>query len=147
MERCQRTLQGLMFKYMDYYETSRYINFLDKIVSTFNSKTNSTIKMIPHNAYQDNYHTNVMKNLEIHYTEALSNKKRSKYNIGDKVTIFKISKEGTFKKEYNFTFSEEIFTVHRIDNKLPQPRYFLRDADDEEIIGSFQAHELSIIRV
>ena len=88
-----------------------------------------------------------MKNLEIHYTKALNNKKRSKYNTGDKVRIFKISREGAFKKGYNPTFSEEFFTVHRVDNRLPQPRYFLRDADDEEIIGSFQAHELSIIRL
>ena len=147
VERSQRTLQGLMFKYMDYYETSRYINFLDEIVSTFNSKTNRTIKMSPNNAYQESNQNNVMKNLEIHYTKALTNKKRSKYNIGDKVRIFKISKEGAFKKGYNPAFSEEIFTVYRIDKRLPQPRYFLRDADDEEIIGSFQAHELSIIRV
>ena len=38
-------------------------------------------------------------------------------------------------------------SIHRVEKRLPQPRYFLRDADDEEIIGSFQAHELSIIRV
>ena len=131
---------------MNYYETSRYINFLDEIVSTFNSKTNRTIKMSPNNAYQESNHNNVMKNLEVHYIKALTNKKCSKYNIGDKVRIFKISKEGAFKKGYNPAFSEEIFTVYRIDKRLPQPRYFLRDADDEEIIGSFQAHELSIIR-
>ncbi len=94
MERSQRTLQGLMFKYMNYYETRRYINFLDEIVSTFNSKTNRTIKMSPNNAYQESNHNNVMKNLEIHYTKGLANKKRSKYNILKKDIIL------TFQKKF-----------------------------------------------
>ena len=79
MERSQRTVQGLMFKYMDYYETPVYINFLDEIVSTFNSKNNRTIKMSPNNANQERNHNNVMKTPETHYPKALSNKKRSKY--------------------------------------------------------------------
>ena len=147
VERSQRTLQGIMFKYMDYYETPRYINFLDEIVSTFNSKTNRTIQMTPNDAYNQRNHNNVMKNLEMYYIKALNNKKRSRYSTGDKVRIFKISKEGAFKKEYNPAFSEEIFIVHRVDKRLPQPRYFLKDGNDEEIIGSFQAHELSVVRV
>ena len=40
VERSQRTLQGIMFKFMDKYDTNRYIDDLQNIVSTYNLKSN-----------------------------------------------------------------------------------------------------------
>lgn len=73
--------------------------------------------------------------------------KGKKYSVGDKVRILKLTKEGVFRKGYKSIFSEEIFTIKRVDARLPQPRYFLCDSKNEEIVGSFQAHELSITRL
>ena len=87
-----------------------------------------------------------MKNLEKHYSKALNSKKKQKYNIGDRVRIFRLPKEGVFRKGYKPIFSEEVFTIERVNLRLPEPRYFLRDSENEAILGSFQAHELSVIR-
>ena len=146
VERCQRTLQGIMFKFMERYNTKRYIDYLKDIVSTYNSKTNRTLKLSPNNAYLKINYTKTMKNLEKHYSKAFKTKKTPRYKVGNKVRISKIPKEGTFRKGYKPTFSEEVFTVVKVDCRLPQPRYFLQDSNEESIIGSFQEHELSIIR-
>ena len=61
--------------------------------------------------------------------------------------IFKLSTEGVFRKGYKPIFAEQVFTIKREDLRLPQPRYFQCDSEYEEIVGSFQVHELSITRV
>ena len=75
VERSQRTLQGIMYRYMDHYNTKMYIDKLDEIVATFNSKVNRTIKMSPNEAYKDNNATVVLGNLEVHYNKRVSRKK------------------------------------------------------------------------
>ena len=30
---------------------------------------------------------------------------------------------------------------------LPEPRYYIKDESNNKIVGSFQAHELSIVRI
>lgn len=147
VERSQRTLQGIMFRFMDNFDTNRYIDDLQKIVSTYNSKINRTIKMSPNNAYLENNYTTVMKNVETHYSKTLQNKKKAKYKVGDNVRIYKLTKGGgVFRKGYKPIFSDEIFKISRVNTRLPLPRYFLLDSSNEPIIGSFQAHELSIVR-
>ena len=132
---------------MDRYETNRYINHLEDIVSSYNSQTNRTIRMSPNDAYLEVNYLKVMKNLEKHYNKAIQSKKKKKYNVGDRVRIFKLPKEGVFRKGYKPIFSEEVFKINRVDLRLPEPRYFLCDSENEEIIGSFQAHEPSVTRV
>lgn len=146
VERCQRTLQGIMYKFMERYNTKRYIDHLKEIVSTYNSKTNRTLKLSPNEAYLESNYSQAMQNLENHYSKALQSRKKPKYKIGDRVRISKLPKEGVFRKGYKMTFSEEVFAITKVDLRLPVPRYFLHDSNNEKIIGSFQSHELSIVR-
>ena len=67
VERSQRTLQGIMHRYMNNYSTKRYIDVLDRIVSSFNSRVNRTIKMTPNDAYENENASSVLRNLETHY--------------------------------------------------------------------------------
>ena len=146
VERSQRTLQGIMFRFMDKFNTKRYIDHLQNIVSTYNCKINRTIKMSPNDAYQEKNYSSVMKNLEKHYNSKLNARKKPKYKVGDLVRIYITSKEGVFRKGYKPTFTDELFKIIQVDTRLPEPRYFLTDTGDNTIIGSFQAHELSIVR-
>lgn len=148
VERSQRTLQGIMFRFMDKFDTNRYIDDLQKIISTYNSKTNRTLKMSPNNAYLENNYPTVIQNVEKHYSKALQKKKKAKYKIGDHVRIHILTKGGgVFRKGYKPTFSDEIFIICKVNTRLPEPRYFLLDSRNDPIIGSFQAHELSIVRI
>lgn len=53
VERSQRTLKGIMHKFVDSHQTKRYINILSDIVASFNSRVNRSIKMSPNDAYED----------------------------------------------------------------------------------------------
>ena len=131
---------------MNQFHTKRYIDSLDKIVSSFNSKVNRTIKMSPNNAYLERNYTRVMKNLELYYRKALQRKKKAKYKVGDRMRIHIIPKEGVFHKGYDTIFSSEIFTIYEVNTRLPDHRYYIKDESNNKIAGSFQAHELSIVR-
>lgn len=153
VERSQRTLKGIMYKFMNMhrnnymYNTNRYIDKLDAIVKTYNSKINRTIKMSPNDAYKDENYNMVMKNLELYYSKALENRKNPRYKLGDMVRIYIITKGGNvFRKGYKPGFSEEIFRIYKVDTRLPLPRYYLTDSRNEKIDGSFQGYELSIQR-
>ena len=130
---------------MDKFNTKRYIDHLQNIVSTYNCKINRSIKMSPNKAYLEKNYSTVMKNLEKHYRSKVNAKKNPKYKVGDLVRIYITSKEGVFRKGYKPSFTDEVFTITQLDTRLPVPRYFLSDAGDNAIIGSFQAHELSIV--
>ena len=86
-----------------------------------------------------------MKCLEKHYRSKVNARKNPEYKVGDLVRIYITSKEGVFRKGYKPSFTDEVFTITQLDTRLPVPRYFLSDAGDNAIIGSFQAHELSIV--
>ena len=103
--------------------------------------------MSPNDAYLEKNYSTVMKNFEKHYSSKVNSRKKPKYKVGDLVRIYITTKEGVFRKGYKPTFTDEVFTIIRVDTRLPEPRYFLQDTRDNIIIGSFQAHELSIVRI
>ena len=75
-------------------------------------------------------------------------KKKAEYKIGDHVRIHILTKGGSvFHKDYEAIYSDEIFIICKVNTRLPEPRYFLLDSRNDPIIGSFQAHELSIVRI
>ena len=79
---------------MNLSHTNRYIDKLDAIVKTYNSKVNRTIKMSPNEAYEDANYNIVMKNHELRYTKALNNRRKPKYKLGDMVRIYTLTKGG-----------------------------------------------------
>ena len=52
VERAQRALQSIIYKYMNHNSTKRYINRLDEFAEAFNSKVNRTIGISPYDAYK-----------------------------------------------------------------------------------------------
>ena len=81
-----------MYKFMNLSHTNRYIDKLDAIVKTYNSKVNRTITISPNEAYQDADHIIVMKNHELRYTKALNNRRKPKYKLGDMLIIYTLTK-------------------------------------------------------
>ena len=68
-----------------------------------------------------------------------SNKKDSKFKVGDHVRISKY--KNIFAKGYAPNWSEEIFVVKKIQNTVPWT-YVICDLNDEETVGSFYEKEL-----
>ena len=68
-----------------------------------------------------------------------SNKKNSKFKVGDNVRISKY--KNIFAKGYTPNWSEEVFVINKIKNTVPWT-YAISDLNGEEITGSFYEKEL-----
>ena len=67
-------------------------------------------------------------------------KQKPKFKIGDKVRISKY-KRNVFDKGYTPNWSEELFTIDKIQSTIPIT-YKIKDLNNEEIKGSFYEPEL-----
>ena len=137
VERWIRTMKEKMWKYFTDNNTYRYIDILPDLVEDYNNTVHTSIKMTPieaskkeneltawHNLYPDRY--------KIHNL-------RPKFSVGDEVRITK--KKKVFEKGYTTRWTEEIFTIKKIQNTDPIT-YKLEDLQGEEIKGSFYEQEL-----
>ena len=67
-------------------------------------------------------------------------KQKPKFKKGDKVRISKY-KRNVFDKGYTLNWSEELFTIDKIQSTIPIT-YKIKDLNNEEIKGSFYEPEL-----
>ena len=107
------------------------------MVKNYNEKVHSTIKMTPKEASKDINRGKVYFNII-----RKQNKSRPsiKYKKGDKVRISKYKRH--FEKGYNPNWTEEIFTIDKINMTNPVS-YQVRDLNNEKNLGSFYTRELS----
>lgn len=136
VERLNRTMKSIMFKYFTRHNTRKYIDILPDLVRRYNNSFHRSIKMSPVDVNKSNV-PRVWINL---YENRLSNvSKKESINIGD---LVRISNEKTiFQKRYEEIWTEEIFTVtHKIEGN-PMV-YKIKDQADESIKGTFYHEEL-----
>ena len=88
-----------------------------------------TIKMKPINVTDDSF---------VEYNEEW-NKKDPKFKVGDHVRISKY--KNIFAKGYSPNWSEEVFVINKIKNKVPWT-YVINDLNGEQVIGSFYEKEM-----
>ena len=117
-ERFIRTLKNKIFKHMKALSKDVYFDVLDDIVNKYNKKVHRTIKMKPINVTSGSY---------AEYKED-SNEKDCEYKVGDRVRISKY--KNIFAKEYAENWSEEVFVVSKIKNKVPWT-YVISDLNGE----------------
>ena len=94
IERFNRTLKNIMWKYFTANNTRFYLDALDQMVKNYNDKVHSTIKMTPKEASKDINRGKVYFNII-----RKQNKSRPiiKYKKGDKVCISKY--KGILKRD------------------------------------------------
>ena len=137
IERFNRTLKNIMWKYFTANNTRFCLDALDQMVKNYNDKVHSTIKMTPKEASRDITRGKVYFNII-----RKQNKSRTsiKYKKGHKVRISKYKRH--FEKRYTPNWTEEIFTIDKINMTNPLT-YQVRDLNNEKILGSFYTRELS----
>ena len=138
-ERWNRTVNEKMFKYFTENNTKKYIDVLDDFVERYNNTRHSSIKMTPVEASKKENEVRVYRNLYPDLTRLLM---RAKFRTGDKVRIQ--TKKGLFEKGFTPNWTEEVFTVSKIQKTNPVT-YKITDLNDEEIQGlsmnkSFRRH-------
>jgi Chromo (CHRromatin Organisation MOdifier) domain/Integrase core domain len=142
IERFNRTLQLLMYKYMTDNETERYIEVLPKLVHTYNNRFHRMIKTTPQQAENNNNGEHLK--LALIQQEQVKKIKRKIPNlkVGSFVRIAK--QKGKFARSYDEQTMQEIFKIKSVDTRKPIPLYHLTDYDGtEDIIGGFYEFELT----
>ena len=134
-----KTLMTKMYKYMASISKNVYINKLDDIVNEYNNIYHRTIKMKPVDVKDNTY----IDSMELHSAELHSsnevNDKDPKFKVGDHVRNSKC--KNSFAKEYTPNWSEEVFVIKKVKNRVPWT-YFINDLNGGEIIGIFYEKEL-----
>ena len=136
-ERWNRTIKTQMWKQFTIQGNTMYLDMLPKILKYYNNTKHSSIKMTPIEASKKKNEGVVYFNL---YGDMETLKQKPKFKIGDTVRISKYKRK-VFDKGYTPNWSEEVFTVDKIQYTNPIT-YKLKDLRSEDIKGSFYELEL-----
>ena len=136
-ERWNRTIKTKMWKQFTVQGNTQYLDMLPKLVKQYNNTKHNSIKMTPVEASKKKNEGAVYFNL---YGDIETLKQKPKFKAGDKVGISKY-KRNVFDKGYTANWSEEVFTVDKIQYTNPIT-YKIRDLNDEQIQGGFYTEEL-----
>ena len=138
VERFNRTLKGVMWRYLTRASTGRYIDVLPQLVSSYNNTYHRSIKMTPSEVNAQN-ESIVRKRLYPVQNFTI----RWKYNVGQSVRMKQTKR--VFKKGYEPSWTEEIFTISSLYPSDP-PTYILKDLAGEEIKGKFYEQEIQPVK-
>lgn len=145
VERFNRTLQLLMYKFMTDNETERYIDVLPQLVSTYNNRKHRMINMTPKQAEDNLQGEHLQLNLIQQQQLEKIPRKKPKYSIGTYVRIAK--QKGKFSRSYSEQTMQEIFRIKSVDVSKKIPLYHLTDYDgNEELVGGFYEFELTPVQ-
>ena len=137
VKRWIRTMKEKMWKYFTDNNTYTYIDILPDLVEDYNNTVHSSTKLTPVEASKKKNELSVWRNL---YPDRLKiHDLTPKFSVEDEVRISK--KKKTFEKGYTTRWTEEIFTITKIQNTNPIT-YKIADLQGEEIDGTFYETEL-----
>jgi hypothetical protein len=137
-------LKNVIYRYMTALNSTRYIDFLDKIVQNLNSTYRRTIKMSPDDVNKTN-ESEVFETLYGKYLKAAKKYKREQLNKtphfkkGSRVRL----KVVTFKKRgYTKNYTDQIFTIAKVQPTVPLTYVLLDEDSKSELVGSFYEDEI-----
>lgn len=136
VERLNRTIKSIMFKYFTKTNTRKYIDILPDLVKRYNNSYHRSIKMRPVDVNQSNV-SQVWINL--YEKLAVFHKSKNKLMVNDLVRIS--IEKAPFQKRYEEVWTEEIFIVSHCVAGNPTV-YKLKDQNNEPIKGVFYYEEL-----
>lgn len=138
IERFNRSLKGAMYKSFSNRGSHIWFDILHKLIKQYNNKFHRTIGMKPIEVNIKNAETvlnRIRKN-----TEPKQEKIPPKvFQVGDKVRISKY--KGVFAKKYLPNWTNEVFTVYRVQPTYPET-YILKDNRGNLLQGGFYGHEM-----
>ena len=136
-ERNIRSLNNIIYKYLEEKWTWTYIKDLPQFVNTTNSSVNRVTQLAPNKVFKK--HEPFLISLAID-----TKKYKPKYKEGDLVRIAKPDEK--FRKGYKQNCTNEVLTIFKIATVSP-PTYSLIDADNVIIHGKFCEPELVQVNV
>ena len=138
IERFNRTIKHWMYKKFTERGNRIWIDILPELMDKYNNKVHTSIGFTPKEA-SDNPKLILEKTNENNNNENHNVEEKQKFNIGDRVRIFKFKKK--FEKGVTYKWSKEIFKIYKVYHTNPIT-YKIYDLNDEEILGRFYTSEL-----
>ena len=135
VERFNRTLKEKMWRYFTKTNDLRYIHVINKLLRNYNYSYHRSIRMAPVEVNTSNQEE-VWQSL---YSNISSPPVKPVFQAGDRVRISQARQ--TFKKGYKPAWTEELFTVSRVNITSPIT-YRVKDDSGEELQGTFYKEEL-----
>lgn len=147
IERCNQSIQSLIYKYMTHNETRRWVDILDVLVETYNSRRHSSIDFLSPTSAENPINFNrVASALRQHYSRGLDPNKRHRFRVGDRVRL-KTGYGMAFARGFEEQFSRELYTIDSVNNRMRVPMYRIRSMDSGMLIaGGCYAEELQLVR-
>ena len=120
VERVNKTIKNIIWKIFTETGSHRWIDSLEDIQDNYNNTYHRTIKMTPNQVTRENRKT-VFKNMFPEIDDRIN----CRLEKGDKVRVA-LNKE-TFDKSYKVNWSEDIFTIEKVFQRLNVCWYRLKD--------------------
>ena len=139
VERLNRTLKERLERFFSETGRKRWIDALPDFISNINHSVNRTIGMRPVDVTLENANK-IWKKI---YPKANESPKCDKILVGDRVRIA-IEKQ-LFSKGYHQNWSDELYTVKRIEPSMGICLYILENNDKTEIKRKFYIFELNFV--
>ena len=140
VERFNRTLQGITYKYMTANETYTYVDVIPDLLQSYNNRVHRMIGVTPSEAEKPQHHMAIREKNEKRFMKI--KRKKPKYSVGQHVRITLLKHK--FSRGYNPQQTEEIFKIKSVSTTLPIPLYKLENFDSNETIeGDFYEFELT----
>lgn len=150
VERANKSLQVLIYKYLTDKGETRYLDVLKDLVSSYNNRPHRSLaNMTPNEADQaENAPTVRSIHLERYQRVADKRPKKTRYQVGDKVRVKTFAKApSSARRAYLQQYKGEMFEIVRISRRMPMPFYYIKSMNDGEMIeGGFYANELSLLQ-
>ena len=143
VERFNRTLKSRMFKYFTSKGTRNYLPILQDLVKNYNNSYHRSIKMRPIDVTKFNTQK-VFENIYgVKSRKQLKNSENPKMKTGDRVRLQYLRKP--FDKGYYPNWTDEIFTIEKVQNGDKRIVFKIKDYSGEEIEQKFYPEELQKI--
>ena len=131
VERFNRTLKNIMWRFMDEKGEKNWHDFLAEFTYNYNHSFHRTIGMRPIDVNEETYEK-VFENLYGKWTGKVA---PPKFQIGDKVRVSRY--KSTFAKGYEMTFHNEIYAIYKVYRGSPTVYKLIGEKDGETIFGRF----------
>lgn len=149
-ERCVKSIEVLIYKYLTDKGETRYIDVLPAIVKGYNNRNHRSLG--GHSPNFADKKTNEIYIRGLHASRFAQRHKKGgrkpKLAMGDKVRVKTYPTTGisTVRRAYLQQFKGELFEITAINRTLPVPLYTIRSMDSEDTIqGGFYSNELQKI--
>ena len=140
VERVQRTLQDMIWKYITSKQSWTFHDKLQDFVKTYNSRKHRIIQLTPDEGDKEENNLHIQE-MQEDYRAKIKPTKKVRFKIGDRVRIA-ISK-GKFSRGYERQSNEEIFKIVGVSKKMPKVLYTIASLKNDAVIGEFYQRQLT----